>query len=366
MRLTALILLALLLTACGQGGGQDAQKGGRKPVFPVQVLEVQGGVVEYAITSTGSVEAFEQVLVTARVRGVIEKVNFREGQEVKTGDVLVEIEPQRYQNELEAAQARLDKADASHKDAQAGLKRREEANRQTPGIFSPDEVESWRNRVNSTKADVSQATADVKTAQLNLRDAYATAPMAGIIQSRSVQSGAYVQPGALIATLLRRDPLLLRFTVDEDEARSLKQGQQATFTVTDVDKPLKASLTHIAASASSRSRMVEVIAEVAAEDRECVRPGTFARIRIVTGSRDNAPAIPQTAVRPTERGFVAFVVENGQARMRLLTLGLRTEDGRVEVREGVKPGEKLVVRGAEALKDGVAVKIDEPVQPQDK
>lgn len=190
--------------------------------------------------------------------------------------------------------------------------------------------------------------------------------MAGIIQSRSVQSGAYVQPGALIATLLRRDPLLLRFTVDEDEARSLKQGQQATFTVTDVDKPLKASLTHIAASASSRSRMVEVIAEVAAEDRERVRPGTFARIRIVTGSRDNAPAIPQTAVRPTERGFVAFVVENGQARMRLLTLGLRTEDGRVEVREGVKPGEKLVVRGAEALKDGVAVKIDEPVQPQDK
>jgi multidrug efflux pump subunit AcrA (membrane-fusion protein) len=67
--------------------------------------------------------------------------------------------------------------------------------------------------------------------------------------------------------------------------------------------------------------------------------------------------IPQTAVRPSERGFLAYIVEGDVARERELTLGLRTADGRVEVRSGVKPGEKLVIRGAEALQDGARVRV---------
>ena len=73
--------------------------------------------------------------------------------------------------------------------------------------------------------------------------------------------------------------------------------------------------------------------------------------------------IPQTAVRPSERGFLAFVVEDGRARERVLALGLRTADGRVEVREGLKPGEQLVVRGAEALSDGATVRVAEGDKP---
>jgi membrane fusion protein, multidrug efflux system len=76
-----------------------------------------------------------------------------------------------------------------------------------------------------------------------------------------------------------------------------------------------------------------------------------------------APVIPQTAVRPSERGFLAFVVEDGKARERVVELGLRTADGLVEVRGGVKPGEQLVVRGGEALKDGAAVRIAEGPKP---
>jgi multidrug efflux pump subunit AcrA (membrane-fusion protein) len=76
------------------------------------------------------------------------------------------------------------------------------------------------------------------------------------------------------------------------------------------------------------------------------------------GRGASAPVIPQTAIRPSERGFLAFVVEDGVARERVLTLGLRTADGRVEVRDGLAAGETLVVRGAEALADGAAVVVE--------
>jgi multidrug efflux pump subunit AcrA (membrane-fusion protein) len=87
-----------------------------------------------------------------------------------------------------------------------------------------------------------------------------------------------------------------------------------------------------------------------------LRPGAFAEVTVPVGESSGAPVIPQTAVRPSEKGFLAFVVENGAAVERVLELGLRTADGRVEVKSGVKPGESLVVRGAEALRDGVPVR----------
>jgi multidrug efflux pump subunit AcrA (membrane-fusion protein) len=93
-------------------------------------------------------------------------------------------------------------------------------------------------------------------------------------------------------------------------------------------------------------------------ERAALRPGSFAEIRVPIGSSSGTPVIPQTAIRPSERGFLAFVVEDGTARERVVTLGLRTADGRVEVRSGLSAGEPLVVRGAEALRDGARVRVE--------
>lgn len=80
-------------------------------------------------------------------------------------------------------------------------------------------------------------------------------------------------------------------------------------------------------------------------------------MRVPVGGPSQAPVIPQTAIRPSEKGFLAFVVEDGKARERVLTLGLRTSEGLVEVRGGLKAGEELVIRGAEALRDGLPVAV---------
>jgi multidrug efflux system membrane fusion protein len=198
---------------------------------------------------------------------------------------------------------------------------------------------------------------------LNQKDAFVKAPVRGIIQTRTVQTGQFVQPGAVLATLIQRDPLLLRFEVPEHDAARLKVGMRAHFRVRGIDRDFSSQISHVAESADAASRMVVVTARVNDEKRESLRPGSFAEVRVPVGDAVEAPVIPQTAVRPSERGFLAFVVEGESVKERTLTLGMRTLDGKVEVRNGVKPGEMLVVRGTEALRDGSPVRVV-PNSPQ--
>ncbi|HEX7829689.1 MAG TPA: efflux RND transporter periplasmic adaptor subunit, partial [Thermoanaerobaculia bacterium] len=92
-------------------------------------------------------------------------------------------------------------------------------------------------------------------------------------------------------------------------------------------------------------------------NRPELRPGAFARVTVPVGATREAPVVPQTAIRPSEKGFLAYVVNDGAAQQRILTLGMRTADGQVEVRSGLTAGETLVIRGAEALRDGAKVKV---------
>jgi membrane fusion protein, multidrug efflux system len=359
----AFLSLLLTTTACSKSGAQEQPRGGAKKgglEFPVETRAVESRQVEYAINAVGSLDAFERVEVTSRVAGAIERVMFTEGQVVSANQPLVEIEPERYRLAVVAAEANLEKEQASRSEAQAGYERRQAASAKNPGLIRGEEIETWRTRVQTAAAQVSQANAALAQARLNLRDAFVRAPVAGIIQTRTVQTGQYVQAGSVLATLVRRDPLLLRFQVPEGEAGPLRPGIVARFTVADGSTPHTARITHVAAAASNASRMVDVTANVVNSNQAELRPGAFARVTVGIGDRRNAPVIPQTAIRPSERGFLAFVIENNIARQRVLTLGMRTADGQVEVTNGINPGEMIVIRGAEALREGVKVRVEAP------
>jgi len=178
-----------------------------------------------------------------------------------------------------------------------------------------------------------------------------------------VQTGQYAQPGTILATLVRREPLLLRFNVPASEAAELSPRQICRFRLRDGQQTHEARITHVGHAADPATRMVMIIAEVIGGDREGLRPGAFAEVTIPIGGARAAPVLPQTAVRPTERGFVAYVVEGNLARERVLTLGMRTSDGAVEVKSGIRPGELVVVRGAEALRDNVPVEVEKRTKP---
>lgn len=368
MRLLPFILiplslaLAVFFTGCSKDPGESL---GRKPgggrlaiTFPVETIDVKNQSVTYSIYAVGSVEAFEMVMVTARVNGAVDKVLFSEGTYVQAGQELVEIDPERYRLAVESAKAAWEKAKAAKADAEAGLQRRQQVVAKNPGLIPGEELETWNTRVRTAMAEVALTLAQLNQAELNLHDALVRAPVAGIMQTRTVQTGQYVQPGSVLASMIRRDPLLLRFKVPEQDANRLKTGLKALFNIKDDKNEYTSTINYVAASAEENTRMASVTAIIDDENRERLRPGAFAEIHIPVGSVQNVPVIPQLAIRTSERGFISYIVENGIAKERILTLGMRTADGQVEIRDGLKTGESLVIRGAEALRDGVPVRIN--------
>jgi len=331
--------------------------------FPVEVLKVDARPRELVVAAPGVVDAFEHVQVTARVSGVVDKVTFVEGQEVKQGQTLALIDSRRYSLNVSSARAAVAKSQATAADSEQSLKRRETASETNPGLIPGEEIETFRTKLRTAQADVSQANEALKLAQLNLDDSQVKAAAEGVIQTRSVQTGQYVQAGTVIATLLQRDPMLLHFNVTTSDAPRLKVGMPVDFTLKESQQAYQAKITLVAGSADPESRLVPVTAEIDTAHKFWLRPGSFATVEVKLTSAKQFPMIPQSAARPSDRGFIAFVVEGDTAHERVLQLGLHTIDGWVEVHDGLQVNDLVVTRGVEALVEGTKVQITQPGAP---
>ena len=342
--------------AAPPAGGKGARGGGKGLTFTVDVLPVEAKKVDYVVQAPGQIDAFERVQVTARVAGVVDKVLFTEGQEVKKGKRLVTIDSERYAVVVAQMKAQLDKAKAAQADAEAMVARREGASADHPGLIPGEELATYKTKTLTAKADADVALQNMRAAQVNLRDSSTIAPMDGVIQTRTVETGQYVQAGYVMATLLRPDPMLLHFQVEPDDAPRLKPGMTANFSMRETQRTFSAKLTLVSGAADSTTHMVSVTGEVQADSHKYwLRPGSFCDVTLNLGSTRDSPIIPRSAARATDHGYVAYVIEHDVAQERPLTLGMSTKDGWVEVRNGLKAGELLVVRGAEPLSTGAKV-----------
>jgi multidrug efflux system membrane fusion protein len=355
------VLIAVVVSSCGgtASGGKDAGKRPRLR-FPVEAQPASTGVVTYVVNAVGSVEAFETVRITARVAGRVSTVAFQEGESTTTERVLVEIEPERFRLALNAAKAQLAKAEAMQVDASGSLSRRESVNRENPGLVREEDLQAARARVATTLAERDLARAALQVAELDLADALVRSPVAGVLQSRPIQTGQYVQPGTELATLLRRDPLLVRCRIPQMDATRLATGHRLRFRVDESGADYGAVITHLGAGADPTTRLVDLTAHVDDPQQAKLIPGSFARVTIAVQSQESV-VVPAAAIRPSERGFLAYVVrgkeDDERAEERVLSLGLRTADGQVEIRKGLTPGERLIVLGAEGLSDDARITV---------
>ena len=361
--LVAMSLPAVLsLGACGGAG--DAKDGAPRGAraFPVEVAPVATRDLDYAIEAVGSLEAEEEVPVVARVSGVVDSVSFQEGDRVTPETVLARIDTGRYGLVVARARALHARAEADIKEALAAYDRRKALRAKDPGWVSEEELSTRAAAVDRAQAVQSEMKAALDIAEEDARDAQVRPPRAGTINVKSVATGQFVERGRSIAQLIDPRRLRLRFRLTEAESVRVAADSPTTFrTRSHVGSDFPATIFHVSTQADALTRMVDVLAWVDNADGR-LKPGFFAEVRVKVASRAGAPVVPESAVMPTERGLVAFVVEGDQARERRPVLGLHTADGMVEVLEGLRPGERLVVRGAAALRDNAKVSIVDPAK----
>ncbi len=349
------LLLAVLVSgvsvSCGRSeGGNGGKKGGRS--LAVRTAKVAARDVVYEVKALGSLEPEDLVQITAEVGGAVKEVRFNAGDDVSAETVLARIDPERYRLEAERADAALRRAVADWKRADSDQVRREALAKAS--LVAVEELNRARQETERLAADAAAAKAALEIAVQNRERSAVRAPRAGEINTRTVETGQFVQAGTLLATLVDVRRLRLRFKVSEAESLKAREGGAVDFRVASMgERRFTGRVYHVGSVADPATRQVEVLAWV--NNPGPLKPGFFAEVTLATGTSRGATVVAESAVQASERGFVVYVVEGGKALARNVKIGLRTGDGTVEILSGLAAGETIVTEGSDRLADGMAV-----------
>jgi RND family efflux transporter MFP subunit len=283
----------------------------------------------------GTVRARQRVSVEAKISARIERLHAAVGQQVKSGDVLFELD-------VREIQARLDQAQALRQQAERDLKRFAALLQQEAVTQAEYDAVEARQRV---------AAASASEAETMLSYARGVAPFDGVITRKLAELGDMATPGRTLLEI--EDPQTLRFEADVPEAllSQVRQGARLPVRLETASVTLDGTVAEIAPSADAGSRTFRVTFELPATPG--LRAGQFGRVAVPIGE-SLALRTPYSAVVIRGQMEIVFVVTNQTARLRLVKLGKQAGDS-VEILSGVMPGEAVVVEGAAALLDGQPV-----------
>ena len=363
--------LALALAACGaKTGAQAPAPGGGRPLVEVGVVTVSPHTVGLVTELPGRLEASRVAQVRARVAGILQKRLFREGSDVKAGQLLFEIDSAPYRASLASAEASLARAQANLVQAAAQAERYKpllEAN-----AVSKQEYVNAVAAQQQGDADVAAAKAAVQTAQINLGYASVTSPFAGRIGRSLVTEGALVGQGEAtqLALVQQINPMYVNFTQSTAELLRLRKAVEsgklkraAAADSTGVRVVLEdgteykttGKLLFSDLSVDPTSGQIMLRAELPNPDGVLL-PGMYVRVRLQQAQANEVFQLPQQAVTRSGTGDSVMVVDaDGKVSPRPIKVG-SVQDGQWIVLEGLKAGEQVMVDGFQKLQPGAPVK----------
>jgi len=332
-RALAVLLLLAAPAACKKansaaGGGP----GGGGFAMPVEVAAAIRDTVVDAIAATGQIEAVQSVELRPEVDGRIVEILVREGQQVDAGTGLFKVDDA----ELKAQVAR---AEADRDVAQRNLERTKQLIAQNA----------------SSQADLERADAGYRSAQASydllktrLDRTIVRAPFGGVVGRRLVSIGTYVNPQTPLITLQSVNPQHAAFNVPERYADRLRRGQLVSFHVAAIPgKNFSGEVVFVDPVVELPGRTILIKARVPNSEHE-LQAGMFIEARLATDIRPNAVVVPEDALLPMQGATFVWVVKDGKATQRQVTVGVRTA-GWAEVQSGVEAGDQVVVGGLERL-----------------
>jgi membrane fusion protein, multidrug efflux system len=330
---------------------------------PVAVAVAETRDVPIILRGLGSVTAFATVDVKSRVVGNIVKVNFREGQAVKAGELLVQLDPRPYQAVLKQAQGALARDQANLANARADLARYQKL---VKGAFiSKQQYATQQATVNADEATVKVDRSSVDAARLNVEYCAIASPIDGVAGIRQVDIGNLVQPNTqtlVVVTQIR--PVYVVFTLPETEIERIRNAMAArklqvlAFDSKDQREIAQGALTLIDNQVDQTTGTVRLKAQFANRDMS-LWPGQFVNAHLIVDIDRNAVVIPSVAVQTGPQGpFVYVVGESDTAEMRPVVVA-QTEKNTSALRSGVRRGERVVVAGHLNLAPGAKVTISQ-------
>jgi membrane fusion protein, multidrug efflux system len=357
----ALLILAVLYTACSSGSNPSAARAFSSQPVQVTVASVERQDLPIYLSGLGSIEAYYTVSVKSRVDGQLVDVKFKEGQFVKEGDLLAVIDPRPYQVALEQAQAQLFKDQASLRDARLNYQRYKDL-LQNSGAMSQQQVDTQQATVDQLDGTVRNDQAAVDSAKLNLVYCHITAPVSGRVGLRLVDPGNIVHAAdtnpMLVITELQ--PITAIFTLPEDQLPAVAQHMRngtlkvEAYSRDDLTKLATGTLLTIDNQIDQTTGTGRLKAVFENKGNE-LWPNQFVNIHLLLETQRNVTVVPSAAVERGPQGNYVYVMKPDKTvEVRPVTVEV-TQGNLSEIASGVSPNEIVVTDGQDKLQQGSKV-----------
>jgi len=363
-----LVLLALLILAASWFAySRFSGKPAERPIIkaqPVRVASARMGTMDVFIRALGTATSPNTVTVRSRVDGQLMALHFTEGQIVRQGDLLAEIDPRPYEVRLQQALGNLARNEALLKDAELDLNRYRKLIREQS--ISAQQLQSQEGLVGQFQGAVITDRAAVADAELQLSFSRITAPIPGRVGLKRVDVGNMIRSsdneGIVVITQIR--PMHVIFTLVERQIpeviAAMRKGEPLTVEAWSQDnRTLLATgeLLTIDNQIDTATGTVRASAAFANDDRRLF-PNQFVNTRLNIRTLENVLIIPSSAVQRNNDGFFVYVVRDGKTRSQTITIGYATDTETV-VDAGLAAGDVVVTDGVDRLRDGMAVTYDQ-------
>ncbi|WKE67065.1 efflux RND transporter periplasmic adaptor subunit [Gallaecimonas kandeliae] len=334
------VALATLLAACSNGEAKvDEKKKEEAVLVPVSVAAVKVAPMAAHFESHGVLTAEHEAKVVARVSGLVESLDIEEGDDVKAGQVLASVEPDRYQLER-------DRINAQTQSVAQELERTQ--NLYGKKLVSADTLDKLKLQLAALKAQLGMAELDLKYATVK-------APISGTISRRYIKTGNLVNPDQPLFDIVQHQDLRLDVPVPEQYLAALKQAQGANCSFAALPgKTFKARITRLSPVVDPTTGTARLTLNLPNGDGQLM-PGMFANVQISYDLHPSAHLIPRQALINQSGGYKVFVIQDGIAKLKPVTLGNGDRDW-VEVK-GLDAGEQVVTLGQHHLKDEAKVEV---------
>ncbi len=338
------------------------------PAIPVQVTKVTTQDLPVYLTGVGTIQAYNTVEVRTRVDGEVQQINFDEGQFVKQGDVLAQVDPRPFKAAVDQAVARKAQDQAQLNNAKRDLTRANDL--ASRGFDTKQQQDTQQALVDQLIALVHADDASIETAQIQLDYSTIRSPLNGRTGLRMVDRGTIVHATDAngLVEIVQLQPIAAVFTLPESDLKALSDASHAgtvdVWAVTPDGKTdlAKGKLLLINNQVDMQTGTVKLKAEFENADFS-LWPGQSISARVLVRTIKDATTVPPTAVLQGTQGAYAYAVNAGKAELRILKTGV-TANGQTSIESGLKPGETVVTAGQYRLRPDVAVAASDPAAPQ--